>query len=176
MSGNERITVRIVINEKTLMHDVIDESGGRTLRSGFLDHEGAQTWANLEKDVPGNGDRWLARHLTLHEVGTHCARLGTPTWSGLLVAGDAQYITARMERLRAALTHDVLPPMTGEKYILVTNKDGTRRGIKPPSMRALQKASDTGIAPCSGPCKCRVEPDGHCPRGWPSIMMAAGII
>lgn len=44
------------------------------------------------------------------------------------------------------------------------------------SLRALEKASDTGIDKCTGSCKCDVEPDGTCPQGWPSRCMAAGVI
>ena len=44
------------------------------------------------------------------------------------------------------------------------------------SLRTLDKASHSGVDRCSGPCQCRVEPDGHCPNGWPSRMLACGII
>lgn len=44
------------------------------------------------------------------------------------------------------------------------------------SLKTLEKVSDTGIDKCCGPCKCSVEPDGECAKGWPSRMQAAGII
>jgi len=40
----------------------------------------------------------------------------------------------------------------------------------------LIQASDDGIDRCTGPCECRVEPDGICPNGWPSRMLVAGVI
>jgi len=36
------------------------------------------------------------------------------------------------------------------------------------SLRTLEKIWNEGAGNCAGPCKCRVEPDGTCPKGWPS--------
>lgn len=41
-------------------------------------------------------------------------------------------------------------------------------------LKALEKAADTGIDRCVGPCNCKVELDAECPKGWPSRMMAVG--
>jgi len=59
----------------------------------------------------------------------------------------------------------------------VTNKNtGEHKEIKAPSFRVLQKALMDGVDKCVGSCKCVVEPDGHCPKGWPSRMKASHII
>lgn len=44
------------------------------------------------------------------------------------------------------------------------------------SVRAGEKVMSDGVDKCTGPCKCRIEPDGVCGRGWPSRTMAAGWI
>lgn len=55
------------------------------------------------------------------------------------------------------------------KEVLVTNhKTGQRRMVALRSARTLERDSYDGVTRCTGNCRCRVEPDGECPNGWPS--------
>lgn len=36
------------------------------------------------------------------------------------------------------------------------------------SLKKLQKESCEGVSRCAGPCFCKVETDGICPKGWPA--------
>lgn len=36
------------------------------------------------------------------------------------------------------------------------------------TLRTLERDLFDGVSRCVGPCKCRVEPDGSCPKGYPS--------
>lgn len=47
-------------------------------------------------------------------------------------------------------------------------KTGETREYKAPSLRTLEKDVWECVSRCVGPCKCRIEVDGECPRGWPS--------
>ena len=42
------------------------------------------------------------------------------------------------------------------------------------SMAQLEKAADSGKDICIGSCRCKVEVDGDCPKGWVSRTQAAG--
>lgn len=54
-----------------------------------------------------------------------------------------------------------------------TNKlTGQRREIKV-TLRSLERATFDGLDKCIGPCKCTVETDGTCPKGWPARVEAA---
>lgn len=44
------------------------------------------------------------------------------------------------------------------------------------SLRTLERAVWEGIDRCTGPCRCAVEPDGVCSHGWPSRLLATGLI
>lgn len=44
------------------------------------------------------------------------------------------------------------------------------------SIATLEKAAANGVDRCTGPCRCKVEPDGYCSKGWPSRMGALRII
>lgn len=54
-------------------------------------------------------------------------------------------------------------------------KTGEERIVKM-SPQAATKVILDGTDKCSGKCRCTVEPDGHCPNGWPSRSLAVGII
>lgn len=45
---------------------------------------------------------------------------------------------------------------------------------KRPSIKTMEHWMDTGIARATDGCK--VEPDGHCPHGKPSWILALGLI
>lgn len=61
--------------------------------------------------------------------------------------------------------------------MLVRNlQTGQTREFKVPSIKTLEKASSEGVDRCVGSCRCRIEPDGQCPNGWPSRMIAVGVI
>ncbi len=50
---------------------------------------------------------------------------------------------------------------------------------RPASLTEAQAAailSDEEHDTCSGECECPVEPDGECPKGWPSRMRAVGMV
>ena len=44
------------------------------------------------------------------------------------------------------------------------------------SAAAIRKASMDSIDRCTGPCRCKVELDGHCAKGWNSRTMAVGFV
>ena len=54
-------------------------------------------------------------------------------------------------------------------------KTGARRPVKL-SVAAADRYSNDTICPCSGPCRCDVEPDGVCANGWESKLLAVGVI
>lgn len=39
-----------------------------------------------------------------------------------------------------------------------------------------EEMMDNGVSKCSGSCCCVIEPDGTCPLGWPSVMLAVGLV
>jgi len=52
---------------------------------------------------------------------------------------------------------------------------GERRKLEV-SEDTIREAVFDSVCPCTGECECDVEPDGVCPNGWPSILIAAGLI
>lgn len=40
----------------------------------------------------------------------------------------------------------------------------------------VREAMFDGACTCTGECECTVEPDGTCPNGWPSALLALGLI
>lgn len=52
---------------------------------------------------------------------------------------------------------------------------GKEREVKV-SLRYLQNVTFEGVDRCCGSCGCVVEPDGHCPKGWPSRSLVAGVL
>ena len=60
--------------------------------------------------------------------------------------------------------------------IVINRITGKVREIKLPSYVALIRATCDGVDRCTGPCRCRIEPDGQCLKGWPSRLVAAGVM
>jgi hypothetical protein len=52
---------------------------------------------------------------------------------------------------------------------------GESRPVKM-SIKMAEKVSAGSMDKCTGPCRCTVEPDGTCPRGWPSRLIALHIL
>ena len=55
----------------------------------------------------------------------------------------------------------------------VNIKTGATKEVKVGSRAAMRALMDGVAAAADG---CRVEPDGHCPHGWPSKLMACGLV
>lgn len=56
----------------------------------------------------------------------------------------------------------------------LATKGETAIKCKPPSIETLMRWATNGI--CKTPDGCRVEPDGHCPHGFPSWLIVRGLI
>ena len=54
-------------------------------------------------------------------------------------------------------------------------KTGAERTVKA-SEKQVERWILDSVVPCSGPCRCDVEPDGVCPNGWPSRLRALGMV
>lgn len=52
----------------------------------------------------------------------------------------------------------------------VNAKTGEKRLVKV-GIKTLENVMANGVDLCTGPCRCSVEADGHCPKGWPSRTM-----
>jgi len=59
-----------------------------------------------------------------------------------------------------------------KRTVKVTNeKTGETREVPMPTTRCVQKDQYDYTSRCVGPCKCKVDMDGCCPKGWPSRLM-----
>lgn len=60
--------------------------------------------------------------------------------------------------------HTFIHPKSGEVHSMTITMNMVRDMVM-----------DTTECTCSGPCECTVEPDGTCPNGWPSVLVALGV-
>jgi hypothetical protein len=59
-----------------------------------------------------------------------------------------------------------------EMFVAVNTLTGQRREFRL-TERIAARVSNQMWDYCAGPCKCKVELDGECPKGWPSRFDAA---
>jgi hypothetical protein len=63
----------------------------------------------------------------------------------------------------------------GDDYkVRVSCRDGERDVVI--TLREIDDAIFDSDVRCCGECECSIEPDGVCHNGWPSILLALGVI
>ena len=65
--------------------------------------------------------------------------------------------------------------MSKVSSIAVNTKTGQTRPVVV-SYKMAENAVMDGVDRCSGPCRCKVEPDGECDKGWQSRLITVGLI
>ena len=62
------------------------------------------------------------------------------------------------------------------QYRAINTRTGDQRQVIITLRHLHRVATEVEHDKCTGPCKCQVEPDGTCPKGWPSRSIVAGVI